>query len=73
MKVKRRSYWVYSLGNLVAWSIVLTLVLVLRGRDVAGQVLLVVGGFAMCWVSQTIARYIYPPPARWTKAGPSSD
>ena len=25
----------------------------------------VFGGFAIAWVSGTIARYVYPPPARW--------
>ena len=27
--------------------------------------LLVFSGFGICWVSATIARYVYPPPKRW--------
>jgi hypothetical protein len=25
-------------------------------------------GFVIAWASGTIARYVYPPPARWTAA-----
>jgi hypothetical protein len=30
-------------------------------------VLMVFGGFAIGWVSTTIARYVYPPPAKWAR------
>jgi hypothetical protein len=61
-----RNYWVYSGGLLVAWLIVLIVSTVVGTGDRAKVVLMVFGGFAIGWVSTTIARYVYPPPAKWT-------
>lgn len=61
-----RSYWVYSVGLLLAWAVVLLLTSRLRGGSVTHRVLPVFGGFCIGWVSTTIARYVYPPPSRWT-------
>ena len=63
--LRRRNYWRYSIGSAIAWAIVLLLVRVLRGRKNAQDLLLVIYGWGICWVSETIARYIYPPPERW--------
>jgi len=60
-----RNYWIYSAGLAVAWAIVLVLVYRLRGPSAGGSALLVFGGFAIGWVSTTIARYVYPPARRW--------
>ena len=60
-----RNYWVYSIGSGIAWAIVLALVLKIRGKQDAQLTLLVFFGWCICWVSQTIARYVYPPPKRW--------
>lgn len=60
-----RNFWVYSIGLAVVWAIVLSLALAFRGQQGAQPYLLVFGGFAIGWVSTTIARYIYPPPANW--------
>jgi hypothetical protein len=60
-----RNYWIYSAGLVVAWAVVLLLTLVIRGTQSAQNVLLVFLGFCICWVSATIARYVYPPPKRW--------
>jgi hypothetical protein len=38
----------------------------LRGGSTMHSVLPVFGGFCIGWVSTTIARYVYPPPSRWT-------
>lgn len=62
---KFRNYWIYSVGLAVAWAIVLILVYNLKGASVGGMTLLVFGGFAIGWVSTTIARYVYPPARRW--------
>lgn len=61
-----RSYWVYSAGLLGAWVVVLLLTSRLRGGSSVRTVLPVFGGFCIGWVSTTIARYVYPPPSRWT-------
>lgn len=61
-----RNYWVYSVGLLLAWAVALLLTSRLRGGSTMHSVLPVFGGFCIGWVSTTIARYVYPPPSRWT-------
>jgi hypothetical protein len=61
-----RNYWIYSIGLAVAWAIALTLVLTIRGPEGMRTYLLVFGGFCIGWVSTTIARFVYPPPKRWS-------
>lgn len=61
-----RNFWVYSAGLAVAWVIVFILVTALRGSGALPLLWLVFGGFCIGWVSTTIARYVYPPPAKWT-------
>jgi hypothetical protein len=61
-----RNYWVYSVGLLLAWAVVLLLTSELGGGSATHRVLPVFGGFCIGWVSTTIARYLYPPPGRWT-------
>ncbi|HUY79251.1 MAG TPA: hypothetical protein VMV29_20955 [Ktedonobacterales bacterium] len=61
-----RNYWTYSVGLAVAWVIVLTLALTIRGRVGMQPYLFVFGGFCIGWVSTTIARFVYPPPKFWT-------
>jgi hypothetical protein len=60
-----RNYWIYSLGLVVAWAVVIILSLMIRGRQNAQPILLIFFGFCIGWVSTTIARYVYPPPKRW--------
>lgn len=60
------NFWVYSVGLVVAWAVVFAAVGVLRGEATVREVLLVFAGFCIAWVSTTIARYVYPPPAKWT-------
>ncbi len=60
-----RNYWVYSAGSAIAWGVVLILVRMIRGTESMQAVMLVFFGWCICWVSATIARYIYPPPKRW--------
>jgi hypothetical protein len=60
------SYWIYSVGLAVAWAIVLSVSAVVDDHADERIVVLVFGGFAIGWVSTTIARYVYPPPAKWT-------
>jgi hypothetical protein len=60
-----RNYWIYSTGLAIAWAVVLLLTLMIRGKQGVQPILLVFFGFCICWVSTTIARYVYPPPKRW--------
>jgi Flp pilus assembly protein TadB len=62
-----RNYWVYSVGIGVVLMIVLAIVASVKSYDLH-TFLLVVAGFAIGWVSGTIARYVYPPPQKWAHA-----
>jgi hypothetical protein len=66
---RRSTYWGYSCGLAVAWALVLGLTAAFRGGATFNRVLLVFAGFCIGWVSTTIARYVYPPPSRWTGGG----
>lgn len=65
-----RNYWVYSIGVGVALGIVLGIVAITKPDNLHTD-FLVAGGWAIGWVSGTIARYVYPPPHKWTDASPS--
>jgi len=65
-----RNYWIYSAGLAIAWAIVLFLARMIGGSESAQTLLLVFLGFCICWVSATIARYVYPPPKRWMSNRP---
>ena len=45
----------------------LLLAVSIRGTHRAKPYLLVFLGYVIAWVSGTIARYVYPPPSKWTK------
>ncbi|MDL9977948.1 hypothetical protein [Microbacterium candidum] len=60
----RRNYWVYSVGLAVAWAIIFVIVAIVDAQKLP-TFALVFAGFAICWISATIARYVYPPPVRW--------
>jgi len=59
-----RNYWVYSVGIGVV-LVVRAIVASVKSYDLH-TFLLVFAGFAIGWVSGTIARYVYPPPQKWT-------
>jgi hypothetical protein len=42
-----RIYWIYSLGLAIAWAIVLTVALALRGPEGVEKFLLIFGGFCI--------------------------
>jgi hypothetical protein len=60
-----RNYWCYSAGSAIAWAVCIILVRMIYGKESMQPILLVFFGWCICWVSETIARYIYPPPKRW--------
>lgn len=65
---RNRNYWTYSAGLAIAWAIHFVLAFLIHGRDGVRTRLPVFGGFCIGWVSTTIARYVYPPPKRWTSS-----
>lgn len=62
-----RNFWIYSIGLAIAWAVVLSLAIAFRGQQGAQPYLLVFGGFVIGWMSTTIARCLYPPPAFWRR------
>ena len=64
-----RTYAAYSSGVGVVWAIVLVLASLLDPADKRKNIFLVLLGFAIGWVSATIARYVYPPPKKYRQDG----
>lgn len=62
-----RNYWVYSAALAVAWAVVFAVRAAIGDQATMDAVAKVFAGFAIGWVSATIARYVYPPPAKWTR------
>ena len=69
--VKHRNYWRYSIGCFAVWAFLLVFVGAKRSNEDRHSALLVFGGWAIGWVSTTIARFVYPPPERWLRAATS--
>lgn len=57
----RRSYTTYSIACAVVWAAILTFV-ALAYPDRLHTFLLLCAGWAIGWLSATIARAVYPPP-----------
>ena len=62
------SYWTYSFGCAVVWSILLSVV-TLTHQHRAHVFWTVFGGWAIGWASATIARSVYPPPRGRKRTG----
>jgi hypothetical protein len=65
MLLRFRNYWAYSIGVGVVLAAVAGIVAATK-PDNLHTFLLVLAGWAIGWVSGTIARYAYPPPHKWT-------
>jgi hypothetical protein len=55
---------VYSIGVGIVPAVVAVIVAAIK-QDNLHTYLLVFAGWAIGWVSGTIARYVYPPPSKW--------
>jgi hypothetical protein len=65
---KFRNYWTYSIGCFLVWGIILAVRASLGSSSTTHSILLVFLGWAIAWISTTIARFVYPPPKRWLEA-----
>jgi len=63
----RRNYWAYSIGVAIVWALILGVMAAGKDKSKLDTFLLVFAGFAIAWTSGTIARYVYPPPAKWRR------
>jgi hypothetical protein len=67
-EMRFRNYWAYSIGVGVILTAIAGIV-ALTKPDNLHTFLLVFAGWAIGWVSGTIARYVYPPPHKWQAQG----
>ena len=68
--MRRRSYVIYSIGCAISWAIVLGAFAATTSSHYLGYVLCTFWGWVLCWISATIARYVYTPPAKWFRSPP---
>jgi hypothetical protein len=68
MNARMRSYTAYSIGVGIVWAILLILAPLGESAGKRNSILLVFFGFAIGWLSATIARYVYPPPKKHRQA-----
>jgi hypothetical protein len=47
------------------WAVILVVISLAGPADKRNNIFLVFAGFAIGWVSATIARYVYPPPKKY--------
>jgi Kef-type K+ transport system membrane component KefB len=66
---KHRNYWFYSIACFLVWAVLLAVVALKGNKETTHNFVLVFSGWAIAWVSTTIARYVYPPPKRWLNPG----
>jgi hypothetical protein len=71
MRGRLSTYTAYSIGCFVVWGLIFAIGAVHR-KNTGHTIVLVFGGWALGWLSATIARYVYPPPARWRREGAGS-
>jgi hypothetical protein len=62
VKLRPRTYTAYSLGCAVVWAVLLAVVAARKGNRDMRNVLLVFYGSVIAWVSNTVARAVYPLP-----------
>lgn len=68
MRRRFSTYTGYSIGCAVVWTVILAVISAKADNATRHTFLLVFGGWAIGWLSATIARAVYPPPKR--HAGP---
>ena len=66
---RRTSYATYSAAVGIVRAVVLMLTWLFAPASKQHTIFLVFGGFAIGWLSATIARYVYPPPRKYQQDG----
>jgi hypothetical protein len=60
----RNSYTGYSIGCAIVWAFILAGVSMAADNATRQKYMIVFAGWAIGWLSATIARTVYPPPKR---------
>lgn len=64
MRRRYGTYTAYSIACAIVWMVILAVVSTVGDAASRHTFLLVCGGWAIGWLSATIARSVYPPPKR---------
>ena len=64
MRRRFSTYTSYSIACAIVWAVILAGVSLTADAATRREFLLVCGGWAIGWLSATIARAVYPPPKR---------
>ena len=72
MKLRLRTYTAYSIGCGVVWAVILVVTASVGSESKRDTLLLVGLGWAIGWLSATIARAVYPPPKVRRPADPTT-
>lgn len=67
VKLRRRSYAMYAVGCAIAWAVLLTILASTESIHRMTLIWCIFFGWIIGWVSATIARFVYPPPAKWLR------
>jgi hypothetical protein len=67
MRKRLNTYTAYSIGCAVVWAVILAVVSAETDVATRQKFLLIFGGWAIGWLSATIARVVYPPPKSRTR------
>jgi hypothetical protein len=67
MNARYRTYTAYSIGVGV-WAVLLVLASIFDPAGRRNDIFLVFAGFAIGWLSATIARFVYPPPKKYQRS-----
>ncbi len=67
MNPRTRSYTTYSIAVAIVWAVILVLASLFASATKRHDIFAVFGGFAIGWLSATIARYVYPPPKKYRR------
>jgi hypothetical protein len=62
MNTRMKTYTAYSIGCAVVWAVILTVIATVASKDTNHTIYVMAGGWAIGWLSATIARSVYPRP-----------
>jgi len=73
MEQRLKSYTAYSVGCALVWAVILAFVQATASKEKKDRVKVYFGGWALGWLSATIARAVYPPPRSHQTKGLRTD
>ncbi len=68
MNARYRTYTAYSIGVGIVWAVLLVVASIFDPAGRRNNIFMVFAGFAIGWLSATIARFVYPPPKKYQRS-----